>query len=231
MAQMPPKDPNNPGPTIIAPPAPVGGGGGGWKTWIPAIVGAATDLFIGHRQQKNVDTAHQREVKDLQAAGLNPILSAMGGRGAAAPDLPSFGEDVQKGVGSALALQMMKAQLENVRAQTDRENSTSFVNRVNAMATQTAFPALQEKRLADVDLAKMNVQQLRDRFPVVMEQLRAEVMATTASAARSEALAAIDRARLTGEVNLQKLQKDLGESSPALNEALTILRLLNEARK
>lgn len=28
------------------------------------------------------DTAHQREIRDLQAAGLNPVLSAMGGNGA-----------------------------------------------------------------------------------------------------------------------------------------------------
>lgn len=67
-------------------------------------------MYLDNRnwQERMANTAHQREVQDLMAAGLNPVLSANGGATVPASTAPVLGDaPEQKGINTALAIKSM----------------------------------------------------------------------------------------------------------------------------
>ena len=78
-------------------------------------------------QREMRDTAHQSEVKDLRAAGLNPLLSGTGGPGSAVPAGASYTpqNELSGGVSSALQAATVKSEIEQRKAAIDQLESTT----------------------------------------------------------------------------------------------------------
>lgn len=109
-------------------------------------------------QERMSNTAHQREVSDLSAAGLNPILSAIKGSGASTPSGASYTptaydpSNVVQGVNSALKLGAVDRVLaQNQVRQTDanirKTESDIGVNDANkALITANVAKAVQDTK-------------------------------------------------------------------------------------
>ncbi len=136
----------------------------GWDDAIgigTSLVSAFSARDTNRRAQKFAErmssTAHQREVADLRAAGLNPILSATGGRGATTPtpQLKVPGERLPQEV---TARRLAKRQVELVKEQAETEKSKQNLNWMHGL-TQG-----KEQRLKEIQRQGLELQLGRKGF-------------------------------------------------------------------
>lgn len=195
-----------------------------WGQIASAVLGVGGGILGYVLNKRNADSSHQREVKDLQKAGLNPMISAMGGSGAPQPQVPDFGESAQRGLNSSLAVQRQKAELALLTAQTRKTSS-------EAMAVEALTPADLALRQSQGRFSELSVEEKRAALPDLIAQVRAQLKQTTSSARNVEALALLNEAALKGAKNTEALERALSELGIGGAAVRMLLEVLRSARR
>lgn len=143
----------------------------------PLMGGIASGLFGRSSARKSMSfqremakKAHQYEVADLRAAGLNPILSGTGGAGARAsggamPSTPDFGSSAISSLRLQKEIALLNAQTEGAQNKADIDAPEAFVGKeARALLDAGKIKLQKTKVIPNTSAKQISIQDSNARF-------------------------------------------------------------------